>query len=70
MMQVAGQNLITDVQWKWEMKFTLSGIKTHAELINVAEEIAEAESMIFEEMDSHIQTFMQCCHYDDDVIEE
>ncbi len=70
MMQVAGRNLITDAQWKREKKSTLSGIKTHAELINIAEEIAEAESMIFEEMDSCIRTFMQRCHYNDNVIDE
>jgi hypothetical protein len=71
MQQAAGKaSKIMDVQWKREKKCTLLGIKMHAELINIAEELAEAKSMIFEEMDSCGQTFMQRRHKDDDAIDK
>ncbi len=70
MQQAAGKNSITDAQWKHKKKSTLSGIKSHAELISVAEEVGEAEDQIFQQMDSRVRAFMQRRHYHDEDIEK
>ena len=70
MQQAAGKSSITDAQWKHKKKSTLSGIKSHAELISVAEEIGEAEDQIFQQMDSRVRAFMQRRHYHDEDIDE
>lgn len=70
MMQIAGRTMVTESQWKRQKKSTLSGVKSHSELITLADEIKEAESLIFGEMDTRIRVFMQQRHYDDEAIDE
>ena len=71
MQQAAGKAaMITDAQWKNKKKSSLSSVKSHADLINLAEEIDEAEDPIFKQMDSRVRAFMQRRHYSDDDIDE
>lgn len=69
--QATGNSLVLpDGQWKTERKARLSFIKASSDLLSLWDNIADAESEIFEQQDDRIRAYMSDRHYSTIAIDQ